>query len=224
MTSPQDHTGRGNALTRSLARLAVILLLAWAIHSLLGWARLGSMGPDPLSAGQIGLLLALLLAYALLLALPFVPGVEVGLMLMAVEGGWIAPFIYLATLKGLMLAFLIGRHLPQARLRAALADLRLTRACALLDRIAPLDQAARLALLARRLPRWVPPALLGQRHLMLALLVNLPGNALIGGGGGILMLSGFSGLFSWPKVLLTLAWAVAPVPLVVWAFDLRWPF
>ena len=64
---------------------------------------------------------------------------------------------------------------------------------------------------------------LRHRHLMLALLVNLPGNAVIGGGGGILMLSGLSGLFTLPRLLLTLALAVAPVPLVVWAFDLGWP-
>ena len=223
MTEPQDQTGWATGLARSLLRLAVVALLAYAIHLLIGWAQIATKGLDDAAGMRLALLLALLAVYALLIAVPFVPGVEIGLMLMAIEGGWIAPFVYLATLAGLMLAYLLGRHLPIRRLRAALADLRLHRACALIDRIDGLDQTQRLALLQRRLPAAIRGPAIRHRHLALALLVNLPGNALIGGGGGILMLSGLSGLFSLPSVLLTLALAVAPVPLIVWAFDLGWP-
>ena len=53
-------------------------------------------------------LAALLLAYALLIAIPFVPGVELGLTLMMVEGAVVAPFIWAATLMGLGLAFAGG--------------------------------------------------------------------------------------------------------------------
>ena len=223
MTDPQQHRARGTGLSRTFLRLTLVAALAYGVHLLIGWADLATHDLDHAPSLRLGLLLGLLLAYALLIAIPFVPGVEIGLMLMAMEGGWIAPFVYLATLAGLLLAYAMGRLIPLGHLRAALADLRLHRACALLDRIAPLDQAARLDLLSQHLPRWLRGVVLRHRHLMLALLVNLPGNAVIGGGGGILMLSGLSGLFTLPRLLLTLALAVAPVPLVVWAFDLGWP-
>jgi hypothetical protein len=54
------------------------------------------------------------------------------------------------------------------------------------------------------------------RYVALALLINLPGSSLIGGGGGILLLAGLSGLFLPKATFLTLALAVAPVPLLVW--------
>jgi hypothetical protein len=38
-------------------------------------------------------LAGLLLAYSVLIAAPFVPGIELGLTLMAMEGPWIAPWI-----------------------------------------------------------------------------------------------------------------------------------
>ena len=70
----------------------------------------------------IGFLVALLLAYALLIAIPFVPGVELGLTLMMVEGAIIAPFIWAATLLGLVLAFAAGAFLPYPVLRRTLED------------------------------------------------------------------------------------------------------
>jgi len=51
---------------------------------------------------------------------------------------------------------------------------------------------------------------------LLALLINLPGNSLIGGGGGILLVAGPSRLFSLPALVVTLILATAPVPLAVW--------
>lgn len=45
--------------------------------------------------------------------------------------------------------------------------------------------------------------------------LNLPGNALIGGGGGIALMAGMSRLFSFPLFLLSLTVAVSPVPLAI---------
>ena len=61
------------------------------------------------------------------------------------------------------------------------------------------------------------------RYLNLAVLINIPGNAVIGGGGGIAFVSGLSGTFRMPLAILTIALATAPVPLGIWlfGFDLR---
>ncbi|MGB3315212.1 MAG: hypothetical protein WBB85_12430, partial [Albidovulum sp.] len=53
-------------------------------------------------------------------------------------------------------------------------------------------------------------------YVLLALLINLPGNSLLGGGGGILLLAGMSRLFSPLATLATVAIAVAPVPILVY--------
>ena len=60
------------------------------------------------------------------------------------------------------------------------------------------------------------PALVRHRHLALAGALNLPGNFLIGGGGGIALIAGVSKLYSVTGFVLTSAIAVAPVPLAVY--------
>ena len=54
------------------------------------------------------------------------------------------------------------------------------------------------------------------RYPLLAALINVPGNAVVGGGGGIALTAGFSRLFRPGWTALTVALAVAPVPLIVW--------
>jgi len=208
---PPNGAWRRNAL-----RILLIALLAWGLHLLLGWASEQAQSGN----GQIRVwvLVGFLLAYAVLIAVPFVPGVEVGLTLMAMEGAWIAPWIYLATLAGLTAAFVVGDRLPYAHLHRVLADLKASRACRFIERVQPLNRQDRLRLLQDRAPRWLRPLVSRYRYVLLAVLINLPGNALIGGGGGLLFLAGFSRLFLPVATLLTTALAVAPVPLAVWAF------
>jgi hypothetical protein len=45
--------------------------------------------------------------------------------------------------------------------------------------------------------------------------LNVPGNAVIGGGGGIALLAGMSGLVTFPRFLATVSLAALPVPLFV---------
>jgi len=212
-----DTLSTSGALRRNLVRLCVVAAVAWGLHLGLGWARLrlGTGGP----AGTLMpmLIIGTLALYALMIAVPFVPGVEIGLALMAIEGPTIAPWIYLATLCGLTLAYAAGALVPYALLYRVLADLRLTRACHLLAHVAPLGPEARLELLRSVTPVRLRP-LLRFRYLVVALLVNIPGNAAAGGGGGILFLAGFSRLFSPLGTVATLALAVAPVPLLYWCF------
>ncbi len=57
--------------------------------------------------------------------------------------------------------------------------------------------------------------LLSHRYLTLALCLNLPGNSVLGGGGGIAALCALSRQFYWWRFVLTLIVATAPLPLFV---------
>ncbi len=200
---------------RLAGRLALILVAAFAIHLLMDWAttRAEEIGSESL---MIGLFATLLLAYALLIAVPFMPGIEIGVGLLLMKGAAIAPLVYSATVLGLLIAFLAGRFIPHAWLHSLLADLRLKSACRLVDRLAPLDGEARLRFLTDRAPSWLKPLVGPWRYIVLATLVNLPGNSVVGGGGGIALSAGFTRLFRPGWTALTFALAVAPVPLMVW--------
>jgi hypothetical protein len=54
------------------------------------------------------------------------------------------------------------------------------------------------------------------RYPAIGILFNMPGNYLIGGGGGISLACGISRNISWKWFLLTVAVAVSPVPLLAW--------
>lgn len=207
-------TGRWGRLA---VRGAIAVVAVLALHNLIGWATAKSeaSGNMPL---MLGLLALLLFSYALLMAVPFAPGIEIGISLLVLHGAEIAPFVYLATVSGLMLSFLVGRFMPHAWLHSFFRDLHLSAACSLLDRIAPLDSQARLDLLRERLPNWLGPTLGHARYVMLAALLNLPGNGLIGGGGGLAFVAGFSRLFRPTATLATVALAVLPMPLLVWLY------
>ena len=93
---------------------------------------------------------------------------------------------------------------------------------ALMGSLGPLDHEARLKLLVQNSPSQVLPALVRHRYLALAVALNLPGNFLVGGGGGIALVAGVSRLYSVTGFMLTIAIAiaiaVAPVPLTVYLF------
>lgn len=209
---------RCGAICRTILRLCLVLLIAWSIHLLMRWVSdLAIFDDDRL---KFGMLILFLLAYAILIAVPFVPGVEIGLTLLAMEGPWIAPLIYLSTAMGLSLAYATGDRVPYARLHRIFEDMRLTRACRMLEAVAPLDRQDRLAALRASAPRWLRPLATRYRYVLLALLINLPGNAVIGGGGGILFTAGLSRLFLPLPTIVTILFAVAPVPIAVWYFGI----
>jgi len=153
-------------------------------------------------------------AYVFLMALPFCPGMEIGLGMILVLGAKIVPLVYGATVAALLLAFLVGRLVPARRIIATFDLLRLRRARDLLLRLEPLDSQQRLELLTSGSTRLVR-SVLKYRYVAVALALNMPGNIVIGGGGGIALAAGFSRLFSFPAFALTVALAVAPVPLAI---------
>lgn len=195
-----------------------MITAAAGIHWLMNWVT----GLEIFADGhlRVGMLFIVLLAYALLIAVPFVPGVEIGLALMVMEGPTIAPMVYGATALGLTIAYCTGEWVPYRHLHRLFADFRMTGACRLLEGIQPLSRKQRLAALSDRAPRWLRPLATRFRYPLIAVLVNIPGNSVIGGGGGILFTAGLSRLFQPIPMLLTILIAVSPVPLAVWLFDI----
>jgi hypothetical protein len=139
------------------------------------------------------ILFASIVIYILLLAIPFLPGIEVGLALMAILGVKGIVLVYLCTVLSLSLSFLFGRLLPPRYVARALGWYHLVRARDLVTALEPLTSEERLRFLLRSAPSRIVPFLLRQRCLVIGMLFNLPGNALIGGGGGIGLISAQQG-------------------------------
>jgi len=114
----------------------------------------------------------------------------------------------------LSLSFLFGRLLPPRHLARALGWFPITRARDLVTALETLDTEERLRFLLRSAPSRVVPFLLRQRYLIIGVLFNLPGNALIGGGGGIGLIAGMSRRFPFPKYLLLVCLAITPGPIL----------
>lgn len=205
---------------RLVLRLGLIAVLAYGLHLMSVWVHglTGQLNNINHAHAMTGIFIASLLGYALLLAAPFVPGVEIGVAILMVEGPSAAPFVYTATILGLTLAYLVGRFLPLPWLARTLTDLRLAGWAAAILRLDAMPREDRIAHLCARMPKRLGRIAVRYRYVMLAVLVNLPGTAAIGGGGGILTLAGLSRLFNFWGVLATIMIACSPVPVAVWLF------
>lgn len=155
------------------------------------------------------------LAYIALLALPFLPGAEIGSAMLAAFGPSIAPLIYIATVASMMLAFTIGRFLPIGALERVLSRLRMRHAAVLVAQAAPLLQEERLTMLLDGQSKHAVSLGLRYRYIALALAVDTPGNSIIGGGGGIMMIAGLRGIFPPTATFLTIVIAASPIPLAM---------
>ena len=205
---------------RGLFKIGLLVLLIVVANVAAGWVT-GLMNFELLPSNEEmvhRMIMTAAVVYAVLLAVPFVPGVEIGLALIAVLGPQIVFLVYVCTVAGLSLSFALGRLIALKGLIRLFDDLRLERASRLLTTIEPMSREERLAFLHSRAPQRFVPFLLRHRYLSLAILFNLPGNFLIGGGGGIALIAGVSGLYSTPAFLVTLALAVSPVPIAILIF------
>ena len=165
-----------------------------------------------------GIIIMSLVVYTVLIAIPFVPSVEVGWGLMLLLGADLAPLVYLFTVVGLSASYIVGRRIPESRLQTFLEEFSLTRASQLVGKLKTLGTEQRLSLLLARAPAKFIPTLMRHRYLAVAVALNIPGNTVIGGGGGISLVAGMSRLFGFCRFVLTLAVAVAPVPLLIVIF------
>ena len=157
--------------------------------------------------------MALAAIYAVALAMPFVPGVEIGLLIIALLGATGALIAYLATVGGLTFAYSIGRLMPEEKIKALLLRIGVdvgagdmeSRFRQLVD-----SHSRNKGLLAK-----IVSVLTGYRHVTLGVALNFPGNSVFGGGGGLALLSGMSRQFRWRGFVLAVAVATSPLPLLV---------
>jgi len=201
---PPETSGPGWA---ALGYGALIVCAIAASRALSDWAAMEAAMP--------GMLAALLVLYVGLTAIPFVPGAEIGFALLAAFGGEVAWVVYFGMLGALSLAYIAGRYVPAKRLGRFLGYFGFSRARALIEDV-PVE--GRAAFLEQRLPTRVLPFLLRHKCLTLGVLLNTPGNTLLGGGGGIAFVAGASRLYSLAEFFATIAIAVAPVPLAFLIF------
>jgi hypothetical protein len=206
-------------LLRVAILIALLVLATWGAHMIRDALNL-QIRPD--NEQQVHRMIMFgAAAYIGLLALPFVPGAEIGLAMLAAFGLAIAPLIYVCTVASMMLAYTAGRFLPIEVLRRILSALRMHRAADLVARAGPLSGDERLAMLLDGQSARALRLAIRFRYVALAVAVNTPGNSVIGGGGGIMLMAGLSGIFSPLATLATIALAVSPVPLAVVFFGLR---
>ena len=153
--------------------------------------------------------------YILMLSLPFVPGVELGVLLMCVFGKEGIVFVYIATVAGLSLAFFIGRLLPLKWVESYLEKLGFVNSHE--KHHDDIDGMLKnLSFNQRFFRKRFIRFLAKYRYPAIGILFNMPGNYLIGGGGGISLACGISRNISWKWFLLTVVVAVSPVPLLAW--------
>lgn len=199
--------------------IAVIVLATWGVHLIRDALDL-QIRPDNEQQVHKAIMIGAV-AYIALLAMPFVPGAEIGVALLAGFGAAIAPLIYVCTVAAMMLVFTIGRFLPISALEQFFRVLRLTRAADLVARAASLSKDDRLEMLLEGQSKRTVSIAVRYRYVAIALAVNMPGNSIIGGGGGIMIVAGLSGIFTPPATFLTILIAVSPVPLAVMFLGLR---
>jgi hypothetical protein len=108
---------------------------------------------------------------------------------------------------------MVGRLIPLEVFARFLGWLHLKNARDLLIRIGPLDSEQKLNCLLNTAPLRIIPFLLKHRYLLVAFILNLPGNALVGGGGGIGVIAGMSGLYPFLRYFLLIGMAILPLPL-----------
>ena len=207
------------AIIRSIARLAMIVVAVFVVHQLMSWMmdKAEAAQSGPLLLGLMGIVF---LTYIVLISIPFVPGIEIALSLMILRGPDVVIWVYGATVLGLFLAFLAGQYLSYDYLYTVFRDLRMKRACHLLDMLKPLSRKERLNLLKGKIPRLLRPFLIEGRYALIGVVLNIPGNALIGGGGGIMLVAGLSRLFSTCGIFVLLMIAASPVPIAILVFGI----
>ncbi len=152
--------------------------------------------------------------YVVASAIPFVPGAEIGFGLLLVFGARLAVLVYASMIVALLIAYLAGRFMPVSVISGFFDFLGLAKAGALVREMDALDSKSRFERLTRSAPNRLVPFLLRHRHLALIVLLNMPGNSILGGGGGIAFTAGASRLYSLPAFVFSTMLAAAPIPVL----------
>lgn len=153
------------------------------------------------------------LVFILTAAIPFIPGAEIGFALLLIFGAKAAPIVYGAMVGALLLSYCVARLVPIARLGSFLQRLGLSKAADLVFDIEKIEVADRAKFVTQKLPKPFGEKLMRNRYLLLAAALNIPGNSIVGGGGGLAVFAAMSGLYGFWQYTLIVLCAVAPIPL-----------
>lgn len=140
-----------------------------------------------------GLLLMAIAVYVVLLATPYFPGAEVGIVIMILFKATGVVLVYFATVLALILAYVAGRRLVKQNKDSEI-----------LRKFLSSEETDQLSM-------YSPFA-------ALVILLNLPGNVVLGGGGGIAMNYGMLNALPITKFIVACTLAILPVPLIFGVF------
>jgi hypothetical protein len=169
----------------------------------------------PLDTEQTQLFIGLLvLVYAFCMILPFMPAIELGLVLLAMLNIQGVLMLYLVTVAALMTSYGIGKLIPIDILKRFFDFLHFPKASELLCSAEACDEKEQIDRFIEHAPKRLIPFLLRHRYWVFAVAINTPGNIVIGGAGGIAMMSGLSRLFGFRQFALTILIAVSPLPIL----------
>lgn len=176
------------------------------------------VAPDQPSTMLSVVALAVLGFYVVASAVPFVPGAEIGLGLMVAFGAKVALLVYGCMVLALWLAFAVGYLVPARRLQKLFRALRLRKACVLVRKTRKMTPKERSMYMMAHAPGRLLPFMLRHRYVALVLALNLPGNVVLGGGGGLALMAGLSRIYTPLGFGVATAFAVAPIPILVVLF------
>jgi len=188
-----------------VVKIILSLITLFALTSLLWlnphWVDLvtDSLGISPLLALTI-----ICLIYSLILMMPFMPGIEIGVMIMLLFGQAGIIGAWLATIVGLSLAFLLGGYFK----RSAPIQKLLTNLTQLSQ---PVSQPSR----RQQCTTFALSLMASHPYISVALLINIPGNALLGGGGGIALCAGALSTMKVHRFALTVGLASSLIPFLM---------
>ena len=170
----------------------------------------------PINTQQTHLVITtLIFIYAICMILPYLPAIELGLFLLAMLDIPGILMLYLVTVAALSLSYGIGRMVPVSALRALFQFLHFQKASELICSGSECDEKGQIDRFIEHAPKRFIPFLLNHRYCVFAVVINTPGNMIIGGAGGIALMSGMSRMFGTGKFLVTVLVAVSPLPIIV---------
>lgn len=158
---------------------------------------------------------ALVLIYAICMILPFMPAIELGLVLLALLDIQGVLMLYLLTVFSLSISYAIGKLIPVQVLKRLFQFLHFQKASDLLCASGECDDKEQINRFLEHAPKRFIPFLLRHRYWVFGVAVNTPGNMLLGGAGGIAMMSGVSRLFNFKTFVFAVLVAVSPLPILV---------
>jgi len=208
-----NKTNSMSQITRILTFLALLFLLCglgvWISQYLFTevW---------PLDTQETNMVTGLLLlTFAICMMLPFMPAIEFGLVLLAMLDIQGVIMLYGIAVAALLTSFGVGRLVPIQALARVFHFLHFSRAGELLIEAGTYNEKEQVERLIQHAPRRIVPFLLRHRYFVFGVAINTPGNMLIGGAGGIAMVSGISRLFNFGTFVLAVMIAVSPLPVIV---------